>query len=152
MPVSGDCTLVCLHGTREFVSALTALFDCQWTLQRTLWYHHEEARAAWLSWTLHGELVLLCTQGGGSWRDAQATTDTLTGLPVEVAGQLLPRVSGPGDIVYAPYADDGVALLACERTGRTLYGLCTPSGCTRAIARYEAETGESAVRLGDEGE
>jgi hypothetical protein len=148
LPAADDATLICLHGTREFPAALEALGVAGWQFQRLLWRPVTNERAQeWLSWVVLAEVILLATRGDGCWNDGKHRhPDLYDGLPVDVWTDLFTRTCYPGGIVYVPCAGDGIAVLSGERSGRTVYGMVDPDGCALAIARYEAETGESAVR------
>jgi len=96
-------------------------------------------------------------QGKGSRPDAfrfqgaAPDVDHPSPKPLEVWQWLLERGSvNPGDRVFDPFLGSGTTMIAAERLGRICYGMeLEPKYCDVAIARWEAETGESAVLADD---
>ncbi len=73
---------------------------------------------------------------------SSATTDLqIVRVPID---HLHPR---PGDVVYEPFGGSGTQLIAAERTGRLCYAMeQEPRYCDVAVARFEAFSGEKALR------
>ena len=58
--------------------------------------------------------------------------------------------SDPGQAVYEPFLGSGTTLIAAQSTGRVCYGIeVDPLFVDVAIKRWQAFTGEKAMRLGD---
>lgn len=71
-----------------------------------------------------------------------------TQKPVALFEDILTRYSKPQMLVVDPYLGSGTTLIACERTGRTCYGVeIEPQYCDIILARWEHETGQRAVLL-----
>jgi len=69
--------------------------------------------------------------------------------PVELVRRPITYHTSPGELIYEPFCGSGTALIAAEQTGRTCYALeQSPVFCDVAVARFEAFTGEKAVRNG----
>lgn len=67
-------------------------------------------------------------------------------FPVELPQAFLTHYAGASEIVLDPFLGSGTTLIAAERLGRICYGMeIEPRYVDVAIARWEAETGESAV-------
>ena len=59
------------------------------------------------------------------------------------------RHAQPGDAVYDPFVGSGTSIIAAEKTGRVCLALeIDPAYVQAAVSRWEAFTGQSAVRLG----
>ena len=72
--------------------------------------------------------------------------------PLELIERAINNSSEVGDIVLDPFLGSGTTLIACERTGRTCYGLeIDPVNVDVAVARWESFTGQKAVRIKAEG-
>lgn len=68
--------------------------------------------------------------------------------PVEVPRRCIMMASERGDIVLDPYAGSGTTLIAAEELGRVGYALeINPLYCDVIVARWEALTGEKAVKV-----
>jgi DNA modification methylase/ParB-like chromosome segregation protein Spo0J len=66
--------------------------------------------------------------------------------PVALVAEMVQNSSQPGDAVFDPFLGSGTTIMACEATGRRGYGIeIDPRYCGVASARWEAETGISAV-------
>ena len=77
------------------------------------------------------------------WQDGLHPTQK----PVELFTKPIEFHTRPGDILYEPFSGSGTQLIAAERTGRICYALeQEPVYCDVARARWEAFTGEKAVR------
>jgi 16S rRNA G966 N2-methylase RsmD len=71
-----------------------------------------------------------------------------TQKPVGLVTWFFNRYGKDGDIVIDFYLGSGTTLIACERTGRVCYACeLLPAYCDVVIARYEAETGQTATLL-----
>lgn len=69
-------------------------------------------------------------------------------FPLELPWRCIVACSHPGDIVLEPYCGSGTTMIATERAERRCYGLeIEPRYCDVILARWEAETGGTAVRL-----
>jgi DNA modification methylase len=67
--------------------------------------------------------------------------------PVELMEKALAASSAPGDVVLDPFGGSGSTLIACERTGRLARTVeLDPRYCDVVLARFEAFSGERAVR------
>ncbi len=77
----------------------------------------------------------------------QASPQHPTMKPVALCQRAIENSSGSDDIVVDPFLGSGTTLIAAERTGRRCYGMeLDPRYCRVIIARWEAFTGEKAVR------
>jgi DNA modification methylase len=69
--------------------------------------------------------------------------------PVETIRRPINYHTVPGEVIYEPFCGSGTALVAAEELGRVCYALeQSPLFCDVAVARFEAFTGEKAVRRG----
>ena len=67
--------------------------------------------------------------------------------PVDLLVRLIENSSRPADVVFDPFLGSGSTLIACERTGRRCVGIeLDPAYCDVIVERWEAFTGERAVR------
>jgi DNA modification methylase len=67
--------------------------------------------------------------------------------PLPLIERSINNATEPGHLVIDPFLGSGTAIVAAERTGRICCGMdLEPRYCDVIIARWEAETGESAVR------
>lgn len=70
--------------------------------------------------------------------------------PSAMVGDAIRDVTAPGEIVFDPFLGSGSTLIAAERTRRRCFGMeIEPKYVDLAIRRWEAETGQSAIRLSD---
>src|SRR6266487_6496114 len=70
-----------------------------------------------------------------------------TQKPVELFIRPIEFHTRPGDVVYEPFSGSGTQLIAAERTGRICYAMeQEPRYVQVAVARWEAFTGQTAVR------
>jgi DNA modification methylase len=77
----------------------------------------------------------------------QASPQHPTTKPVGLCRRAIENSSRPDEVVVDPFLGSGTTLIAAERTGRRCYGMeIDPRYCRVAIARWEAFTGERAVR------
>ena len=68
--------------------------------------------------------------------------------PLELIERAINNSSTIGDIVLDPFLGSGSTLIACERTGRTCYGIeIDPVHVDVAVARWESFTGQKAVKI-----
>ena len=68
--------------------------------------------------------------------------------PLPLIERAISNATEPGQLVVDPFMGSGTAIIAAERTGRIAYGMDLDARyCDVIIARWEAATGESAVRL-----
>jgi DNA modification methylase len=67
--------------------------------------------------------------------------------PVEIFLRPIEFHTRPGDVVYEPFSGSGTQIIAAEKTGRICYAIDQePRYIDIAIARWEAFSGQSAVR------
>ena len=86
---------------------------------------------------------------GGSRTDANTVTGHATQKPVRLFEIPFLNHTHAGDVVYDPFVGSGTALIAAETTGRTCLALdIDPVYVQATLSRWEAFTGQSAVRLG----
>lgn len=86
----------------------------------------------------------------GYWDDVQG--EGIDGhpcpYPVELARRMILLYSGVNDVVVEPFAGSGTTLIAAERTDRRCYGMeLSESYCDVILRRWEAETGQQAVKV-----
>ena len=78
-----------------------------------------------------------------------AVTGHGTQKPVRLFEIPIGNHAQPGDAVYDPFVGSGTSIIAAEKTGRVCLALeIDPAYVQAAVARWEAFTGQSAVRLG----
>ena len=71
-----------------------------------------------------------------------------TQKPIELLERAIENSSRPGSCVFDPFAGGGPTLIAAERTGRRCVAIeIDPVYCDVIVARWEAFTGERAIRL-----
>ena len=69
-------------------------------------------------------------------------------FPVELAVEILGAFSDHGEMAYEPFAGSGTTLIAAEQLGRACRALeIEPQYCQVAIDRWEAFTGQTAVKM-----
>jgi DNA methylase/ParB-like nuclease domain len=172
-PVAADATLVCVHDVGAWPTVLDAARVTGWDYQHALWvYLPNDGAQAWHSWMRTGRAITIFTKGqGGPWGDAtpfQHDVYIYTGagrgegfdaalvgdlphpaaLPMPLVKDVLQRACALGGVIFDPFGGTGTILLAAELTGRTAWLTNTDERYVAlCIARYEAETGESAVLL-----
>lgn len=68
--------------------------------------------------------------------------------PIELVARAVENSSKRGELIYDPFLGSGTTVIAAQRTGRVCYGMeIEPKYCDVIIKRYNAETGEDAVRV-----
>lgn len=73
-----------------------------------------------------------------------------TQKPVDCMKKPIENNSSPGQAVYEPFSGSGTTLIACEMTGRIAYAMeLNPAYVDVAVSRWQAFTGQKAVREGD---
>jgi DNA modification methylase len=83
-------------------------------------------------------------------RGQDAETVHGTQKPVECMRRPIENNSSPGQAVYEPFCGSGTTLVAAEMTGRTCHAIeLSPAYVDAAVARWQAFTGQRAVREGD---
>lgn len=71
-----------------------------------------------------------------------------TQKPIELLERAIENSSRPGARIFDPFAGGGPALIAAERTGRRCVAIeIDPIFCDVIVARWEAFSGERAIRL-----
>jgi DNA modification methylase len=80
----------------------------------------------------------------------QASRDHPTAKPVELIARCLTNSSEAGEAVLDPFAGSGSTIIACEELGRSAF-VCEldPAYCDVTRTRWEAFTGQEAVRVDD---
>ncbi len=67
--------------------------------------------------------------------------------PVELVSRAIENSSPKGGIVLDPFVGSGTTIIAAEQTGRRCLAMdIDPAYCDVAVKRWEAFTGEKAVR------
>lgn len=85
----------------------------------------------------------------GIWEisTVRANKDHPAMFPVELPWRCIKMHSDPGGIVLEPFCGSGTTIIAAEQTGRRCYAMeQSPVYCDLAVKRWEAFTGETAVR------
>lgn len=71
-------------------------------------------------------------------------------FPLELPETFIERFCPVGGSVLDPFLGTGTTLIACEKTGKTCYGVeIDPKYCDIVINRWENFTGEKAVKQGE---
>ena len=88
-----------------------------------------------------------------SGREPAGPEDAVTGhgtqKPVRLFEIPIGNHAQPGDAVIDPFVGSGTSIIAAEKTGRVCLALeIDPAYVQVAMSRWEAFTGQSAVRLG----
>jgi len=86
---------------------------------------------------------------GDVWRFDKPTASPLhpTTKPVPLIQRAIENSSSNGDILLDPFLGSGTTLIACERSGRTCYGMeLEPHYVDVAVKRWESFTGETATK------
>lgn len=72
-----------------------------------------------------------------------------TAKPLDLWATFVRFHTGKGDLVYEPFSGSGTTLIACEQLGRRCYGMeLSQQYCDVIVARWKAQSGETAVRHG----
>ena len=83
-------------------------------------------------------------------RGQDAETVHGTQKPVECMRRPIENNSSPGQAVYEPFCGSGTTLIAAEMTGRACHAIeLSPAYVDVAVLRWQAFTGQQAVREGD---
>ncbi|MBL6081392.1 site-specific DNA-methyltransferase [Belnapia sp. T18] len=83
-------------------------------------------------------------------RGQDAETVHGTQKPVECMRRPIENNSSPGQAVYEPFGGSGTTLIAAEMTGRACHAIeLSPAYVDVAVTRWQAFTGQQAVREGD---
>jgi DNA modification methylase len=99
-------------------------------------------------------------RGGDGWYGDNAQTSVFdiprpkrseehpTMKPISLVAPMLENSCPAGGLVYDAFLGSGSTMIAAERLGMSCAGLeLSPTYCDVILARWEAETGEKAVRL-----
>ncbi len=71
-------------------------------------------------------------------------------FPVVIAERMIRLYSVPGDVVADPFCGSGTTMIACEELQRRCCAFeLSPSYCQVIIDRWEAFTGQQAVKVGE---
>ena len=82
-------------------------------------------------------------------KDAAGDYEHATQKPVALPVQAIESTTLPGGIVYDPFGGSGTVTIAAEQLGRACCAIeLTPPYCQVAIDRWEAFTGQKAVKVG----
>lgn len=166
LPVD-DGIVVNFQSTRLFPIWLDALRSAGQHFERMLWmYKPSDVTFPWRGWLLTSEAILLSTIGKPVWNEVHpfmhdTYSPTTLGKelpegigwhaavkPLAIVLDVIQRVSPDDASIYDPFMGSGTTLIACERLARRCYGIeIEPRYCDVILARWEAETGETAVRL-----
>jgi DNA modification methylase len=158
MPLdNGVC--VAFQSTRLFPEWLDASRAAGHKFERMLWmYKPNDITFPWRGWILKSEAILVSTVGKATWQEIhpyahdcytanwdKANKVDIDGWhgsikPFTVMGDLVPRVTAKGAVVYDPFLGSGTTLIAAHRTGRRCYGMeIEPKYCDVILRRAEAE-------------
>jgi hypothetical protein len=137
-----------------------------WEFERMLWLDKvAQCAYPWRGWILISESILLFSKGEPLWLDVHPYMHDIYRLP-EVSGEIpeglgwhgsvkpisvvTDLVSRIGGDVYDPFCGSGTTLLACERLTRRCFAIeIEPQYCQVIIDRWEAFTGQKAVKVGE---
>ena len=73
-----------------------------------------------------------------------------TQKPIECMRRPIQNHGAAGDCVYDPFLGSGTAMIAAEQLSRACHAIeIDPPYCQMAIDRWEAFTGQRAVKVGD---
>jgi DNA modification methylase len=79
--------------------------------------------------------------------DGTGETTHGTQKPCECMARPIRNHGGKEDDVYDPFLGSGTTLIACEQLGRRCFGMeIEPGYCDQIVARFEAFTGQKAIR------
>jgi DNA modification methylase len=71
-------------------------------------------------------------------------------FPVEFAAHYITNLSGEKSAIYEPFTGSGTSMIVAEQHGRSCYGMeIEPKYVQIAIDRWEAFTGQKAVKVGE---
>ncbi len=149
-----------LHATTVADSLTACGFDIRaqiiWAKDRLVLgrgHYHWQHEPAWYAVRGHGHWSgdrkqTTLWQIAGRSEDAETVHGTQK--PVECMRRPIENNSSPGQVVYEPFSGSGTTLIAAEMTGRACHAIeLSPAYVDVAVARWEAFTGEAAVREGD---
>lgn len=116
---------------------------------------YEEIRREYDNLNIYGKVLSKEEESAwGQWAIWEiATVNKRTGdhpaeFPVELPARCIKMHSRPGDIILEPFCGSGTTLIAAEQLGRKCFGMeLDPHYCDIIIARWEKETGKTAIRL-----
>ncbi|CAH0242851.1 site-specific DNA-methyltransferase [Roseomonas sp. CECT 9278] len=149
-----------LHATTVAESLVACGFDIRaqiiWAKDRLVLgrgHYHWQHEPAWYAvrgqghWSGDRKQTTLWQIAG---RSEDAETVHGTQKPVECMRRPIENNSSPGQAVYEPFSGSGTTIIAAEMTGRACHAIeLSPAYVDVAIARWEAFTGQDAVREGD---
>jgi DNA modification methylase len=149
-----------LHATTVAASLTACGFDIRaqiiWAKDRLVLgrgHYHWQHEPAWYAvrgqghWSGDRKQTTLWQIAG---RSEDAETVHGTQKPVECMRRPIENNSSPGQAVYEPFSGSGTTIIAAEMTGRACHAIeLSPAYVDVAIARWEAFTGQDAVREGD---
>ena len=88
-------------------------------------------------------------RGRGHAEEDQITEHS-TQKPVECMERPIRNHGGKEDAIYEPFSGSGTGMIAAERQQRQCFAMeITPVYCQMAIDRWEAYTGQKAVKVGE---
>lgn len=80
----------------------------------------------------------------------EANQEHAVGFPTELPRRCLMACSQSGDVVLEPYAGSGTTIIACEQLDRQCRAVeILPVHCQVIIDRWEAFTGQTAIKVGE---
>jgi DNA modification methylase len=149
-----------LHATTVAESLTACGFDIRaqiiWAKDRLVLgrgHYHWQHEPAWYAvrgqghWSGDRKQTTLWQIAG---RSEDAETVHGTQKPVECMRRPIENNSSPGQAVYEPFSGSGTTIIAAEMTGRACHAIeLSPAYVDVAISRWEAFTGQDAVREGD---
>src|SRR6185437_12717570 len=102
-----------------------------------------DGEVAWMN-RGHGTYIYTLAASGSHFPDTRFHP---TQKPVALNEWCMEKAKA-GQRVYDPYLGSGTTLIACERTGRTCYGMeIEPHYCDIILRRWEQATGQTAIFL-----
>lgn len=108
------------------------------------WYAHRDGSAKWSGGRSQTTLWEIAV------KDDTGDTDHGTQKPVECMERPIRNHGGKDDAIYEPFSGSGTTLIAAERQQRRCFAIeITPAYVQMAIDRWEAFTGQKAVKVGE---
>jgi hypothetical protein len=159
-----DGVVINFQSPRLFPAWLDAVRRHGHRFERALWFYDEtDVTFPWRGWLMTSQMALVSTIGTPEWpedvpfhhdcyivKTAGQQDDSgnhPTAKPIDVVRNLLAHTVG---LVYEPFAGSGTTFIAGEQLTRTCYGIeLMPSYCQVIIDRWEAFTGQKAVKVGE---
>jgi len=164
----GSPIYICHPGAAQGLVFGDAIRSVGWRLHETLIWLKDSMVLGHSDYHLKHEPIYLCYKpgdgrfgrGGNNWYGSNSETSVLefsrpkkseehpTMKPIDLVAHCIKNSSKRGDIVYDPFLGSGTTLIACEKMGRTCYGIeIYPTFCDVIIKRWENLTGSKAILL-----